>query len=323
MNERLISLFQPLIFIHPKEEFYPILPHTFFNNSVLVEQDSEKVILSPTTFENVFNWSRDRNFEVAHQYYLQLDEKRMNGIIAGSRELWNIPAYAIVNSVYPNIQIHYIFVFGAAQGYNFLYVRGPRYLFSVSHFTIEINPIKEEIIRCYYGDSYWLYPGEYREFKGRPIIYLSKGSHIPFPFPSIFIKLKNSYIVDHGPLWEPIYTELFTKDSSNFNVGEMGWLYFVGLYERNGKEHPMTQKYFFQNKKEKESNQKFFHFKLVAWLIIVNLARVSLVMLYLHIISYMVNYKFFFTTTILLITPAIKIANYYDYLKRKEKMLNV
>lgn len=233
-EESLIQKYNPIVYFHPDEKYFPCSIEWLLRNSTLVDFNTtpETKIKSPT--------NRDM-FEISKKYGFK---SFTNGdqILSFGNELYNgqipvrdVPCYVLIKRKNDKLYITYIYLYAFNGEYNILGIeKAGSHPADLEHITVELNS-KGELLRVMYSahgskDGRWVPANEVPMEDNRIVAYVAVNGHGFYHKEGTAFRLYGvaNDIMEAGKKWDPQTRRLYLYSEPEFNIDTMGWTMFNG-----------------------------------------------------------------------------------------------
>lgn len=237
----------PILYLHKDEEHYPSTPDHYLENMDIIVD--EIVRLRSPTQEHLLQFVNENPEEAPRARMVPNDPH--SSVLFGNSTLTS-PTYVFVqdfNSEF--IYLTYCYFFNYNKSYNVL---GLSYIgehnADIEHVTVELNRNSLEPTRYYLsahghstGSWYTLDELEYEE--GRPVVYVSNGSHALYNKSGVVWRL-GGVANDHtmkSYRWNPPVIFVHPRESEMFSP-DNSWIYYPGRWAVDGINGVVNQEWY-------------------------------------------------------------------------------
>ena len=246
----LIQKYNPVLWIHPTEEYYPMSIESYMNQSLLYCNNQlikDRYHLHNTTLK----YGLDCYFEpVSKLRYGNHNKTELNK---------NVPVYAYYKVFEYFIDIRYIYFYGYNGPYPLLdvshwfkYKYGEHYS-DFEHITMRFvkNKIgKLDLSKIYYGahttvEGVWKEPDQIEWIKNSPVSYIALHGHGNYPHSGIYPRIfgLGTDYCQQGFLWKP-------ENIIYINTKNRSWYNYIGRFSKENEYSTLWEKTWGEKKPE-------------------------------------------------------------------------
>jgi hypothetical protein len=235
-EESLIKKYNPIIYFHPEEKYFPCSIDWLLKNSTLVDFNTipETKIKSPTN-RDMYETSKKYNFKsfTNGDQILSFGNELYNGEIP----VRDVPCYVLIKKrpATDRIYIMYIYLYPYNGEYDILGIeRAGSHPADLEHITVELNG-KGELLRVMYSahgskDGRWVTAKEVPMEGDRIVAYVAVNGHGLYPKEGTAFRLFGvaNDVMESGKKWDPQTKRIYLHTEPEFNIDTMGWTMFNG-----------------------------------------------------------------------------------------------
>ena len=238
-RDQLIQKFSPVVYIHPKEKYYPCNIEWLLRYSTLVDfnlpaDNPKRAIVSPTN-QDLYDAAARYNFERRVDGDLILSFPP--GVYGGQRPLSDVKTYCLPRTKDGKIYLTYIFVFAYNGEYSIANLRNVgQHPGDIEHITLELN-IDQTLSRVFFSahgtkDGRWVKASDVEMEDGRVVAYNAMNGHGLYPTDGVVFRLGGfgNDFLSKGPRWAPTAELIVPRSDPDFNPATMGWTVFYGRF---------------------------------------------------------------------------------------------
>lgn len=223
----LAQQFQPIVYLHPSEIYYPIAIHDYIDKSHIFDRKLNKVIAQQLSSSLLGQLITNDN----HGMSLNDESAKY-----GNSDVNEVPVYVRINRNRDDIYITYVYFYG----YNaplklFGLIPFGAHFADLEHVTLKIhNNTIDSIYISYHANGQWLSKNDI-QFDGlHPILYSARGSHATYNRPGALFRLFGfgNDRTAKGRKWKGSLFQLRDKQDPGYNNDIDGFVYYAGNFGR-------------------------------------------------------------------------------------------
>ena len=234
MQTQLIEKYNPVIYFHPDEKYFPCSSEWLMKNSTLIDYNQEPPkVYSDVTNQVMFDVSKLYNFQRKGDGELILSFD--SSLYKGEIPIRNVPIYALFREDGDKIFITYIVLYAYNGEYPILnLVMAGMHPADIEHITVQLDKAGT-LQRVFYSahgtkDGRWVEKEDIPLENGKIVAYVALTGHGMYPKEGIvfrFFGVANDHTA-RGQKWEPKPFQIFKFDHPNFNPSTMGFFAYNG-----------------------------------------------------------------------------------------------
>lgn len=226
--ELLALIFQPIVYLHSNEMYYPLNINTYFNSTNIYDRQSQQIIKSIQSSTERYNDTIGRKLKYDKLKY-------------GQQNVNDVPMYYRINQMDNDIYITYVFFYG----YNgvpkiFGFIPIGRHYADIEHITLKLTQISStysinSIYLSYHANGHWIKANNIEYDGTHPILYSAKFTHAMYSKPGAFIRFYGfaNDVANKGIKWMgPLY-RLKDKNDVGYQDKIDEFVYYNGNIGQN------------------------------------------------------------------------------------------
>lgn len=230
----LISKYNPILYFHPDENYFPCSIEWLLNNSILVDFNTtpQTMINSPSN-RDMYEVSKKYNFKsnTSGQQTLSFTQELYNGQIP----IKNVPCYVLVKKRENKIYLIYNYLYAYNGNYDILGLeKVGNHPADLEHITVELDD-SGKLLRVMYSahgerDGRWVDAKNVPFEDNRIIAYVALNGHGLYQREGTAIRvfgLAND-VMKRGKKWDPVPERIYLPTEPEFDIDKMGWVGYNG-----------------------------------------------------------------------------------------------